>query len=61
MYRKEEIVGLVNDYFKNYPARTPKNNRLRLLLRYFSLREQKAHLAGEGSAYGKVWAKFLKD
>jgi hypothetical protein len=61
VYRKEEIITLVNDYFKNYPSRTPKNNRLRLLLRYFELRRQKAHLAGPNSAYGKLWGKFLKD
>jgi hypothetical protein len=54
VYRKEEIRCLVRDYFKNYPSRTPKNNRLRLLAQYFELRQQKAHLAGPESAHGKL-------
>jgi len=61
VYRKEEVRSLVRDYFKYYPSRTPKNNRLHMLARYFELRHQKAHLAGPQSSYGKLWAKFLKD
>lgn len=51
---KEEITDLLAGYFKHYPSRTPKNNRLRLLSQYFTLRQQKAHLAGSKSDYGKV-------
>jgi len=61
VFRKEEIIRLADDYFKNYPSRTPKNNRLRLLPYYFRLREQKAHLAAPSSVQGKLWVKFLKD
>lgn len=61
VYRKDEVINLVNTYFKNYPSRTPKNNRLRLLSQYFELRRQKAHLTSPESDYGKLWAGFLKD
>lgn len=54
VYRKEEVQTLVSDYFRNYPSRTPKNNRLHMLARYFELRNQKAHLAGPESSYGKL-------
>lgn len=59
--RKEEIMLLLNNYFKNYPSRTPKNNQLRLLHRYFALRSQRTHLAASDTAEGKVWGKFLED
>lgn len=61
VYKKDEVINLVNTYFKNYPSRTPKNNRLRMLSPYFELRRQKAHLASPESDYGKLWAGFLKD
>lgn len=61
VYREEEVKHLTASYFKNYPSRTPKNNRLHLLDKYFSLRKDKAHLAAAETLYGKAWNKFLKD
>jgi hypothetical protein len=61
VYRKEEISALVNDYFRHYPSRTAKSQRLHLLNTYVELRAQKAHLASENSTLGKVWKKFLLD
>lgn len=61
MFRKEEIIALATAYFRLYPSRTPKNNRLLLLPQYFKLREQKAHLATEQSVNGKLWKKFLTE
>lgn len=54
VYRKEEVIALINNYFLLYPSRTGKNQRLQLLHRYFALRSQKAHLAPATSASGKV-------
>lgn len=59
MYRREEVLSLLTDYFKNYPSRTPKNNRLLLLSKYYELKAQKAHLADVNSMHGKAWSSFL--
>jgi hypothetical protein len=61
VYRKGEILALLDDYFRNYPSRTLKDNRLKLLRKYFELKQLKVHLAKEGSAEGKVWKRFLED
>jgi hypothetical protein len=60
VYRKEEVIALRDDYFRNYPSRTPKDNRLKLLPKYFELKALKVHLASENSAEGKIWKRFLE-
>ena len=54
VYRKADVVALLDDYFRNYPSRTPKNNRLKLLRKYFELKGAKAHLAPARSVEAKA-------
>jgi hypothetical protein len=61
VFRKAEVLALLDDYFRNYPSRTPKDNRLKLLRQYFELKRLKAHLAQEDSVEGKVWKRFLEN
>jgi hypothetical protein len=60
VYQKGEVIALLDNYFRNYPARTPKDNRLKLLRRYYELRDIKAHLAAETSVEGRVWKRFIE-
>jgi hypothetical protein len=58
VYKKPEIIKLL-DYFKLYPSRSAKHNRLKAIKRYHELRSLKAHLASDNSILGKTWNKFL--
>jgi LAGLIDADG endonuclease len=58
VYKKSEIIRLL-DYFKLYPSRSAKHNRLKSIKRFQELREFKAHLASDLSVLGKAWKKFL--
>ena len=42
--KKEDILNLI-EYFKKYPSRSAKNNRLHLIPRYFELIDMQAHKA----------------
>ena len=56
--KKEEILYLVN-YFKTYPSRSAKNNRIHLIERFYELKTMKAHLAPNNSFLNKSWLSFL--
>ena len=60
VFKKNEIVSLL-EYFKKYPLRSAKKNRLFLISRYFLLKKLKAHLALPNSILGKHWRLFLKN
>jgi LAGLIDADG endonuclease len=52
VFRKEEIIKLY-DYFKEYPLRSVKHARIKMIARYFELRSLKAHKAIHDSSLGK--------
>ena len=56
---KQEILFLVNDYFKVNPCRSEKLTRLSMVNRFYELRQSHAHLAKSNSDLGKVWKHFL--
>ena len=56
--KKEDILKLL-EYFKICPSRTAKNNRLHLILKFYSLKDQGAHLAAQDSHLGKSWKHFI--
>jgi hypothetical protein len=60
VYRKNEIVSLL-EYFKKYPLRSAKKNRVFLIPRYFLLKKLKAHRGLPNSILGKHWRLFLKN
>lgn len=60
LYRRDEIIQILSNYFRNYPLMSQKNNRLHLLAKYFELRDQKAHLAASGTILGGLWTNILK-
>lgn len=60
VYRKKDIINLM-EYFKINPCKSAKQKRLKLLSKYYNLRDQKAHLASPNSLLTKNWNKFLKD
>lgn len=58
VYRKEEILKLL-EYFTKNPLRSAKKNRLKMIERYYELRKLKAHKASENSILGKLWKTFI--
>lgn len=58
VYRKSDIIKLL-DYFKINTPKSAKKNRILAIKRYYELRELKAHLSNENSILGKAWKKFL--
>lgn len=56
--RREDIIKLL-DYFKKYPCRSNKKNRLHLVPKYYSLKDLRSHKAVEGSKLEKSWQYFL--
>lgn len=56
--KKEDILNII-EYFKQYPSKSAKNNRLHLLYKYYELKSMKAHLAEPESLLGKSWLFFL--
>jgi Cytochrome C and Quinol oxidase polypeptide I/LAGLIDADG endonuclease len=57
--KKEDILKLV-EYFKKYPSRSAKNNRLHLIPRFYELKNIKAHKAIFETFLAKSWDIFLK-
>ena len=55
--KQEDIIKLV-EYFKNHPSRSTKNKRLHLILKYYKLKELKAHKALIETFLGKSWQIF---
>ena len=58
-YRKDEIVSLVNNYFKVNPSRTEKLIRLNMVEKFYELRVLHAHSALPNTILGKVWKKYM--
>lgn len=59
VFRKNEILALL-EYFKKYPLRSAKKNRVFLIPKYFLLKGLKAHLALPNSILAKQWKLFLQ-
>ncbi len=57
-YRKNDILSLVNNYFKVNPSRSEKRVRLNMVNKFYELRRQHAHSATPNSVLGKVWKNF---
>ncbi len=58
VYRKGENLALLNDYFKAFPSRSAKINRLKLIPKFYELRQLHAHKASIDSVLGKSWKRF---
>ncbi len=56
--KKEDILNLI-EYFKEYPSRSAKNNRLHLIPKFYELKGMKAHLAPSGSLLAKSWDTLM--
>jgi Cytochrome C and Quinol oxidase polypeptide I/LAGLIDADG endonuclease len=57
--KREDILRLI-EYFKRYPSRSIKNNRLHLVPRFYELKDMKAHLASSETFLAKSWEIFYK-
>jgi hypothetical protein len=58
-FRKNEVLSLVNDYFKVNPCRSEKLTRLTMAKRFYELRQLHAHTSSPNSDLGKGWKYFL--
>lgn len=56
--KKEDILKLI-EYFKKYPSRSAKNNRLHLVFKFYELKGMKAQIASLESALAKSWNTFI--
>ena len=52
--KKEDILNLI-EYFKKYPSRSAKNNRLHLIPKIYEFKAMKAHIAPSESLLAKSW------
>lgn len=57
--KKEDILKLI-EYFKKYPSRSAKNNRLHLIPKYYEYKSMKAHNAEPETFLAKIWEIFIK-
>ena len=57
--KQEDVLNLI-EYFKKYPSRSAKNNRLHLVPKYYELKDMKAHLAPSGSLLANSWDTLIK-
>ena len=55
---KEDILNLI-EYFKKYPSRSAKNNRLHLVPKFYKLKNMKAYMAPLESLLAKSWNIFI--
>jgi LAGLIDADG endonuclease len=55
--KREDILKLI-EYFKIYPSRSAKQNRLHLIPKYYELKDLKAHKALAGTLLNKSWQYF---
>ena len=55
--KREDILSLVK-YFKTYPLRSAKKNRLFLIPKYYELKDLKAHKAFPDTLLYKSWQIF---
>ena len=47
------------EYFKIYPSRSAKNNRLHLVPKFYELKSMKAHKADSETLLAKSWVIFF--
>jgi len=59
LYRKKEVLDILN-YFKLYPPKSGKNERIKLISECYELLNKGAHRALEDSILGKKWKEFFK-
>ncbi len=55
---KEDIIKM-QEYFRNYPSRSHKSNRIFLINEYFRLYNLRAYR--EDSDFYKIWCNFIKE
>ena len=55
--KREDILNLL-EYFKKYPIRSAKKNRVHLIPKYYELKDIKAHQALPGTFLDKSWNYF---
>ena len=55
--KREDILKLI-EYFKIYPSRSAKKNRLHLIPKYYELKDLKAHKALPDTFLEKSWKYF---
>ncbi len=55
--KRENILKLI-EYFKIYPSRSAKKNRLHLIPKFYELKDLKAHKALPGTLLEKSWLYF---
>jgi len=56
--KKEDILNLI-EYFKKFPSRSAKINRLHLIPKFYELKSMKAHIAPSESLLSKSWDTFI--
>jgi hypothetical protein len=54
---QKDIFNLL-EYFKIYPLRSAKKNRIHLLKKFYELKDLKAHRAMPGTLLHKSWQYF---
>ena len=57
--KREDILNII-EYFKYYPSRSAKKNRLHLISKYYELKDLKAHKALPETFLYKSWQYFYK-
>jgi len=57
-FTKREDIFILLDYFKNYPSRSAKKNRIHLIKNFYELKDLKAHKALSGTLLYKSWQYF---
>ena len=57
--KKDDILKLI-DYFKKFPSRSAKKQRLFLIPRYYELKDQGAHKSQPDTLISKSWQYFYK-
>lgn len=57
--KEEDIIKLI-EYFKEYPSRSAKVNRLHLVPKFYELKSLKAHKASPETFLAKSWVIFYK-
>lgn len=56
--KKEDVLNTI-EYFKKYPSRSAKKNRLHLIPKIYELKSMKAHIAPSGSLLAKSWETLM--
>lgn len=56
--KKEDVLNTI-EYFKKYPSRSAKKNRLHLVPKIYELKSMKAHIAPSGSLLAKSWETLM--